>query len=59
MCTRVILLAVKRPGLKLNTSLGLLLRLRMSGAIILLSLYAFIGCTGTNLPSAFLKTHGY
>ena len=38
----------------LTTHFRLVTRLRMSGAIPLLLLYAFVSCPGTNLPCTFL-----
>jgi hypothetical protein len=49
MCTRHPFCWVKQPGMELAAHLHLVQRLRVSGTIHLLPLYAFMQCTGTTL----------
>jgi len=49
----VVVVVVCGWGMKLTTHLLLVLRLRVSGAILLLLLYAFMVWTGTSLSSTF------
>jgi hypothetical protein len=44
---------VKQPGHDADYSHSLVLRLRMSGALLLLPLYAFMVCTGTTFLFIF------